>query len=393
MSIFVPHPSALLTDHRPHGDGLVANGLIRGLAARGYELHVAAERVDMRERLPPNVHVHVLAADSLPEPLARVEYMRRMRRLYLRLRRTAAFDIIHELNPVHVGLTLSLADTSLPVVLGPYVPAWPRFSDSPARLVDRFSQWLNAALRAAQQRRATTAVLSSPAAATKLQRAALDGLHVREIPHGIDERVWSPGTHGPPGQDILFLANLRREKGIFVLLEAFARVSDELPAARLLVAGAGSEVDELRRRVERSRSRRRVELVGHVHRERAPELMRACTVYCLPSFGEPFGMTALEAMSCGKPVVASDTGGLRHLVDDEGGRRVPTGDPAALATALREVLVAPELQRNMGRHNRRVVEERYAWARVIDRWEDVYREAIAAPRAPRAKRLRAAAGA
>jgi glycosyltransferase involved in cell wall biosynthesis len=393
MSIFVPHPSALLTDHRPHGDGLVAHGFIRALAARGHELHVAAEQVDMRGHFPPNVHIHVLGADSLPGPLARLEYMRRMRRLYLQLRQTAAFDVIHQLNPVHVGLTLSIADTSLPVVLGPYVPAWPRSSDSAETVVDRFSQRLNALMRAAQQRRATTVLLSTPAAAAKLQREAGDGLHVREISHGIDERVWTPGNHGSHGQDVLFLANVQRRKGIFVLLDAFERLSGDLPAASLVVAGTGSEGDEVRRRVERSSALRRVEIVGHVDRERVPDVMRACSVYCLPSFGEPFGMTALEAMACGKPVVATDAGGLRHLVDDAGGRRVPTGDAAALATALRDVLVSPELQRQMGHHNRIVVEQRYAWARVIDRLEDVYREAIAAPRSLRAKRLRSAAGA
>ena len=59
LRIFVAHPSALLTDHRPHGDGLVAYGFIRGLAERGHELHVAAEEVDLtgapageRSRLP-----------------------------------------------------------------------------------------------------------------------------------------------------------------------------------------------------------------------------------------------------------------------------------------------------------------------------------------------------
>ena len=81
--------------------------------------------------------------------------------------------------------------------------------------------------------------------------------------------------------------------------------------------------------------------------------MQSCDVYCLPSFGEPFGMTALEAMACARPVVATDAGGLRHLVAERGGRKVPPGDADALAAALREVLADPELRRAMGEHNRR----------------------------------------
>jgi glycosyltransferase involved in cell wall biosynthesis len=105
--------------------------------------------------------------------------------------------------------------------------------------------------------------------------------------------------------------------------------------------------------------------------------MQASAVYCLPSSDqEPFGMTALEAMACAKPVVASDTGGLGFLVPDNGGRKVPPGDAGALAEALHELLADGGLREAMGEHNRRTVEERYAWPRVVDRLEDAYREAM-----------------
>jgi glycosyltransferase involved in cell wall biosynthesis len=104
--------------------------------------------------------------------------------------------------------------------------------------------------------------------------------------------------------------------------------------------------------------------------------MRACTVHCLPSLGEPFGMTALEAMACAKPIVATDAGGLKHLVPDGGGLRVPPGDAAALSAALRQVLTSPELQRRMGDSNRALIERHYTWTRVIDRLEQAYAEAI-----------------
>jgi L-malate glycosyltransferase len=108
-------------------------------------------------------------------------------------------------------------------------------------------------------------------------------------------------------------------------------------------------------------------------------MMQSCDVYCLPSYGEPFGMTALEAMACARPVVATDAGGLRHLVPDEGGRKVAPGDPRALAAALRELLTDQALRRAMGEHNRRLVEERYAWPRIVSRLEEVYGEAIREP--------------
>jgi glycosyltransferase involved in cell wall biosynthesis len=203
---------------------------------------------------------------------------------------------------------------------------------------------------------------------------------MRELPHGIDDRIWRPPPPAPALQTVLFLANLEVRKGIHVLLDAFEALAPRLPDARLLVAGDGPESDVVRRRIRESPALARVELLGHVDRTRVLALMQSCDVYCLPSYGEPFGMTALEAMACGRPVVATAAGGLQHLVPDAGGRKVPPGNAAALADALAEVLGDADLRRAMGACNRKVVEERFAWSRVGDRLEQLYEEAIDAER-------------
>lgn len=379
LRIFVAHPSVLLTDHRPHGDGLVAFGFIRGLAARGHELHVAAQAVDLRAPLPANVHVYPLGAGRAPAPADRLVFMWQMRGLYRRLARQAPFDLAHQLNPVDVGLSLALADARLPLVLGPYVPEWPGYPKPGGPLLRPAVTRLNRALRSAQQRRATSVLLSSPAAASRLALNGADGLQIRELPPGIDDSAWAPGD-GTESQDVLFLANLEVRKGIHVAIDAFARVSRRLPQARLYIGGRGPELQAVQRRLRGSPELERVELLGHIPRERAISAMQASSVFCLPSYGEPFGMTALEAMACAKPVVATDAGGVGYLVSDRGGRKVSPGDSAALADALCELLGDAGLRRSMGEHNRRLVEQRYAWSRVIDRLEDIYAEALRAPR-------------
>ena len=373
LCIFFAAPSALLTDHRPHGDGLVAFGFLSELASRGHELHVAAQRIDVRTQLPPNVHLHALGGAGRVPPLARLAFMRGIRRLYGRLEQTRRFDVVHQLIPVEVGVSLALADKRVPVVLGPYVPDWPA-EPSPA-LLSFATPWAKQVLRAAQQRRAGVVLLSSPAAASKLSGAAARRLLVGELSPGIDDRLFVPGRGGA-GQDVLFLASLEPRKGIHVAIDAFARLSADLPEARLLVAGTGSEADAVRGRVEALRASDRISLLGAVERDRVSTTMQSCDVYCLPSFGEPFGMTALEAMACARPVVGTDAGGLRHLISERGGRRVPPGDPQALAEALRELLTQPGLRRAMGEHNRSLVEDRYRWSRVADRLEGYYRDAM-----------------
>ena len=124
FTIFVAHPSELLTDHRPHGDGLVSFGFLRRLAERGHEVHVAAQQVDVRAPLPPTFHVYPLMPTGGISMADRLTFMVRMRALYRRLSRTVSFDVVHQMNPVFAGLSLSLLGVRTPLVLGTFVPRW-----------------------------------------------------------------------------------------------------------------------------------------------------------------------------------------------------------------------------------------------------------------------------
>jgi glycosyltransferase involved in cell wall biosynthesis len=83
-------------------------------------------------------------------------------------------------------------------------------------------------------------------------------------------------------------------------------------------------------------------------------------------------MTVVEAMSCARALVVTDCGALPHLVHEQGGIRVPAGDPEALAQALVHLLRNPEKRVEMGRYNRRQVEEKMSWDKVAQQLEVIY---------------------
>jgi glycosyltransferase involved in cell wall biosynthesis len=382
LRIFVPHASDTFTNHRAHGDGLVAFEVASRLAARGHDVHVLSPLIDVRGSLPASLHLHPvdIAGHGLK---ARLAYVRAVRATYARLRMHAPFDIIHQLNPVYAGMSLALADARVPVVLGAYVGAWPRSADSADIMgaIDLpFVSTVRRAVVGLQQRRAAAVILSTPAA----RELIVDWNAVRHkcvtIPHGID-----PAPYRASGDDetseaaptILFLGGTERRKGIYVLLEAFARVRAARSDVRLLIAGGGGREGEVMAVVEKMPDREAIEFLGVVERSAVPALMRGISVFAAPSFGEPFGMALLEAMASSKPVVVTDAGGPRFIVDPEGGRKVPVEDPAALAEALLDVLQSPERARAMGAYNRRAIETTYAWDRVIEKIENVYASVLA----------------
>jgi glycosyltransferase involved in cell wall biosynthesis len=387
-TIFLLHPSDFLTDHEPHGDGLTAFGFIKELASRGYRLHVAVRQYSLRSQLPPNVVLHKVRTRVQLPLLDRLEYMIRVRSLFKRLQRQESIHLIHQMNPVFAGLSLAVAGMKTPIVLGTIVPRWPDDPDSVTtgsllrgKVLQAVKNWIVNL----QQKKATLLLLTSPAAMNRIPKSDQVQHKILFVPHGIDTESFVPAktrrdANAPP--TILYLANLQRRKGIFTLLEAFNDVAKAIPNCRLRIAGTGPEAKSISEYVRVMRYGGQVELSGNIEREKVGYYFRDCSVYCLPSFGEPFGATVVEAMSCGIPVVVTAAGGVPYLVPQDGGKLVPPGNPRGLAKALIEILANQELQSSMGAVNRNHVVASLSWSRVVDRLEVAYRIALLRHKTP-----------
>lgn len=381
LTIFASFPTVPLTDCIPNGDGLVAYHMIDQLSKLGHRVHVVTPRAELETPFCDRVSVYEMnAPDDKSRPGA-LAYMRWSRKVLREICSREQVDLIHELNPVFSFCSLAFRGFGIPIVLGPHSSRWPRMSNGKTpwlRLVREEAKQKVKDLSVARQHKDAEAILLSTVAA--LNNVATPEEFTGKLfilPPGIDATVFAPGPEiASADPTVLFLANVSARKGIFSLLEAFACLASRMPSARLIVAGDGPDLSEVKRRVALSFFEERVEFLGRVHRADVPELMRRCTVYCLPSLGEPFGMTAIEAMACGKPLVVTCAGGLQHMISKDGGRRVDVGNSLALAAALEELLLDPELCRQMGEHNRRQAEQTYAWPVIAVRLERIYRHVL-----------------
>ena len=176
------------------------------------------------------------------------------------------------------------------------------------------------------------------------------------------------------GDELRFLCvgRLIPIKGHVVLLRAFRRVLDELPEARLEIAGRGPLEHGLKDLARELGLGGAVRFLGHVTPiQTAVEQSFAVVV---PSLGEGFGMVALEAMERARPVIAAAIGGLEDLVrDGETGLLVPAGEAEPLAQAMLELASNPGRAAALGREARRRALERFPEDRCTERTEEVYR--------------------
>jgi histidinol-phosphate phosphatase family protein len=223
-----------------------------------------------------------------------------------------------------------------------------------------------------------------------------DPSRVRTIPCGFDPEEFGPTDRraaraslrlGPVERIILQLGRMVPRKGVDNVIRALARLRDDhgLSARVLVVGGESREPDpvatpELGRLREIARTEDvldRVTFAGSRGRDELRAYYAAADVFVTTPWYEPFGITPVEAMACGTPVVGAAVGGIKTTVrDGVTGYLVPPKDPAALADRLAHLFRRPDLRREFGRQAARRARSLYTWRRVADAVENVYYEVL-----------------
>jgi glycosyltransferase involved in cell wall biosynthesis len=209
----------------------------------------------------------------------------------------------------------------------------------------------------------------------ELVRMGVDRRRITVVPCGVDIGHFTmdgPAAGGPARRQpyrALSIGRLVQRKGVGTAIEALAGVPD----TELLVAG-GPEADRVEGDLDIERLRHvadrfgvgdRVVFLGRVARADLPALVRSADVVITVPWYEPFGIVPLEAMACGRPVIATAVGGLIDtVVHGQTGVHVPPRDASAVADALSELVVDGQRRNSYGAAGAARVRSRYSWARV-----------------------------
>lgn len=221
--------------------------------------------------------------------------------------------------------------------------------------------------RAAVQRCSAVTALSRPAAEA-FEREL--GVSARVIPPGVDVAAFRPAPVRAGAPTIVCSADVTApRKRVGLLVEAFTRVRRARPAARLVLSRPHDAAIAATLSGEPG-----VELADLDERSALARAYGSAWVSALPSLGEAFGLVLAEALACGTPVVATDTGGMRDVVDDRSIGRLFSGGPDDLAHALLGALELLEDPATPARCRRRG--EDFSVERCVDAHERLYRELL-----------------
>lgn len=372
------------------GQNVHVAALAAGLARRGHDVTVHTRRDD--DALPERVAlqdgydvVHVPAGP--PTELPKDDLLRHMPEFATNLRHTWAQhppDLVH----AHFwmsGLASVAAAGAIPVLqtfhaLGSVKRRHQGDADtSPPNRIE---------LERSLCRSVSHVVATCTDEVFELRRLGLTTDRVSIVPCGVDTSVFSPDGPVAPRSTrkrLLVLGRLVERKGQDDAVRALRAVPD----AELVVVGgppvdaidADPEVRRLRAIAAENEVADRLVFAGSVARDDVPAWIRSADVVLAVPWYEPFGITPLEAMACGRPVVATAVGGLQDSVADGlTGDLVPPRDPARLGEVLAALLVDDGRRAAYGAAGVERARARYTWSRVVADTESVYRQVLTSRR-------------
>jgi phosphatidylinositol alpha-mannosyltransferase len=285
-----------------------------------------------------------------------------------------SFDVLHLHEPFLGFIGASLMRYSGAVKVGTF-HTWNKRTHYPylvfRPLVRRWNQMLDGRIAVSESARAT------------VNRYVPDTYDI--IPNGINYGLFAEPAMPPEHlrddkPTILFVGRLEARKGVQVLLQSYQALKRRIPALRLVIVGEGGMDRSLRRWV-REHGLEDVWFEGYQPREALPGYYQTADVFCAPSIeNESFGITLLEAMAAGRPVVATEGNGSQTLGSDgETGLVVQPGDADALADALERLLEDRRLAERLGGAAQLRARD-FDWSIVAKSITDYYAEVARAPK-------------
>jgi L-malate glycosyltransferase len=358
------------------GSGIVATEIGMALAQRGHQLHFICADVPWRfDAYVPNVFFHEVQArdyplfDSSPYALALTSKM-------VEVSQRHQLDVLH----VHYAIPHAASAYLARQILKAQAPALvTTLHGTDITVVGNDPSFLPVTRFSIEE----SDVVTTPSQALKQATYENLGLPTTKqivvIPNFVDTNTYRPvELKTNRRQRLIHSSNFRRLKRVDLVIEIFAKVRAQLDCELVLI-GDGPERSAMERLVQALGLTEHVHFLGKQHQ--IATVLAQADVFLLPSETESFGLAALEALSCGVPVVAFAVGGLPELVvNGEVGVLCPPGDTQAMAFETLRILKDPARHRRLSLAARAHAVESFQRTAIIDAYQNAYHQALQASR-------------
>ena len=362
------------------GSGVVASELSLALAERGHRVHLFSYAVPPRlVRSPGAVEVHV--AQGAPYPLFEAPpHDLAIASAILNVHEAEGLDILHAHYALPHAMSAVMANHAAGAIRpGPAPRVVTTLHGTDITLVGRHPSYrplLRYALEASHAVTAVSEDLARRSVEAFYPRSDSASPRVEVVPNFVNSVEFhpdeTPKAEGPP--TAIHVSNFRPVKRVPWLIEAFLEATAGTDA-RLVLVGDGPERDPAEALSRELGAANRVTFLGE--RDVLPSLLKRADLFLLASTEESFGLSALEAMSCGLPVVAPKVGGVPEVVTDGvTGWLAAPDDRAAYLAALREALFSTPERARRGLAAREDAIERFSIDAVVARYESLYSRLI-----------------
>ena len=359
------------------GSGVVASELAIGLAERGHEVHIVSYATPFRlQGFHPNLYMHEV--DFTTYPLLKYPpYALALATRLVELAETFQIELIH----AHYAMPHATSAYLAKQILGSQrIKTVTTLHGTDITLVGADASFQKVIKFAIEESDGVTAV------SQYLKQRTIEEFgiqrEIRVIHNFIDPArpalsrdLRLRETYAPNGEKLLIHAsNFRPVKRTGDVVRVFARVQELIPA-RLVLIGDGPQLRTTQQLVSDLNLSDKVHFLGE--RDQLEPLLSCADLFLLPSEQESFGLTALEAMNCGVPVIATDIGGLPELVaHDETGYLFPIGETERMAEAAAALLRDHEQLLRFGKKARDRAVQGFNANQIIPQYEAFYREVL-----------------
>ena len=362
------------------GSGVVATELGIALADLGHEIHFISYALPFRlGKLTPNIFFHEV--DVMTYPLFEYPpYALTLTSKMADIAKHEQLDLLH----VHYAIphaTSALLAREILAQQGIHIPIVTTLHGTDITLVGRDPSFEPVVTYSMNQSDGITAV------SDYLRRETLSHFDIERdiavIPNFIDTERFQRKNSTILKQELcpncekvlVHVSNFRPVKNVSHVVKIFHLLKQRGHAIKLLLVGDGPD------RVPAEHLARELGVYPEIRfmgkQEAVEEILSISDVFIMPSGSETFGLAALEAMSCGVPVVASNIGGLPELVEEgKTGFLCPLGDLEAFADRIETIITDPALQREVGDASRKRAEIEFATERIIPIYESFYKKTI-----------------